>query len=312
MQKREWTQEDDDIIAMMVMDANREGKTNAVYTAIAAELGVDNPDCVRKRARELGLPNVRLNVQAADRQESKDYSLETLHITSDGIIVTSDLHQPHIHRDHFIEYLNAAQGYDQAIVGDITNNDFLAHFPKRSYPEAMDDPEVTLRCTVQDFGLMWEVARYSNKRVYLTPGNHDYRQPAATNGGISVWYGLQLAVEKAYGDTFVFSSQPIATLNDDWVLIHPDAYRPTPGSVARSFAGIFEKNVILGHSHITNASINMAGRLCLDVGGLVDERREAYRWLGAKPYGKWVNGWATITPNGHTIHFCTDKPLLAN
>ncbi len=312
IQKREWTQEDDDIIAMMVMDANREGKTNAVYTAIAAELGVDNPDCVRKRARELGLPNVRLNVQATDRQESRDYSLETLHIESEGLISTSDLHEPHIHREHFYEFLNEAQGYDIAIVGDIDNGDFFSHFSKRAYPDASDDPEVALRCSVEDISLMAEVAKYSNKRIYLIPGNHDFRKPAATNGGIGVWYGLQLALEKSLGDMVVFSSQPVATLNSDWVLIHPDAYRPTPGSVARSFAGVYEKNVLLGHSHITNLSFNPAGRLCIDVGGLVDERRESYRYYGAKPYGQWVNGWAIITPSGYTVHACGTKPLLAN
>lgn len=109
--KNVYTEEDRDLVAMMVTDAIANGKSSGVWEEIAAEIGVNNPDAVRKYARSLGLPPIRLNKQAVEalwqRPPVPDLASQVLHIEAERAGVSGDKHEPFMNRDLFYRFLDA-------------------------------------------------------------------------------------------------------------------------------------------------------------------------------------------------------------
>lgn len=301
--KREWSQEDDDVLAMMVMDAIRVGKTSEVYTSIAAELDITNPDIVRKRARELMLPNVRLNRQALgalwERTPLPDLSKEVLRVEAERGVFGSDLHEPYLNRELFYEFLDDCQGADlAAIVGDLTQSDAFSKFASRG--QEVDNVKATTELVMQDVDLVLQAA----ERLLLIPGNHDFFLTRATDGALAPFAMLEAWAKEKYGDRVIFSKFPFAYVmvgGQKWMLHHPDTYRVVPGSVARDFCSRYECNIACGHSHITSESVSKSGKFAIDIGGLVDERLVPYRYYTDRPYGVWSPGWLIVDGKGHTL-----------
>jgi hypothetical protein len=298
-----YTEEDRDILAMMIADAIATGKTSGVYEEIAAEIGVSNPDAVRKYARSLGLPPIRLNRQAVaaiwEHPPVPDLASQVLHVEAERAGVGGDKHVPYLNQELFYRFLDACQGCDLIVdLGDDGQYDAFSKFAPRS--AGGDDLAQTVEWIEQCVDLELQVA----ERVVKIPGNHDFFLSRITNGALSPWALINTWAKEKYGDRVVFSKFPIAYLalgKQKWVLHHPDSYRVVPGSVAREFADEYSSNTICGHSHVTNESNSKGGYCAIDVGGLVDERKMPYRYFTDKPYSKWVPGWVVLTPDGHSV-----------
>lgn len=303
MPTSQYTQEETDIIAMMVMDAIRAGKTSGVWDKIADEIGAENPDAVRKYARSIGLPPIRLNRQAVaalwERPVLPDLSAQVLRLTAERAVIGSDLHEPYLHRELFYEFLDDCQGADlAAIVGDLTQSDIFSKFASRG--QQVDNVKETTALVMQDIDLILQVAG----RCLLIPGNHDFFLTRATEGALTPFAMLEAWAEEKYGDRVVFSPFPFAYVTvggNKWMLHHPDSYRVVPGSIARDFCARYECNIVCGHSHITSESVSKSGKFAIDIGGLVNERLVPYRYFTDRPYGVWSPGWLIVDAMGHTL-----------
>jgi hypothetical protein len=298
-----YTEEDRDIISMMIADAIAKGKTNGVYEDIANELGVNNPDAVRKYARSLGLPPIRLNKQAVaaiwERPPIADLSSQVLRVEAERAVVGADLHEPYLHRDLFYEFLDDCQGADlAAVVGDLTQSDLFSKFAPRG--QTYEDPQATAALVMQDFDLILQLV----DRLLVIPGNHDFFLTRATEGALSPFALIENWANEKYGDRITFSKFPFAYLTasgQQWMLHHPDTYRVVPGSIARDMCNRYEMNIACGHSHISGESVSKAGHYAVDIGGLVDERTVPYRYYTDRPYGVWSPGWLILDERGHYL-----------
>jgi UDP-2,3-diacylglucosamine pyrophosphatase LpxH len=300
-----------------VEKANLEGKTNKVWKKIGEDLN-RSPDAIRKYARNvLNTPNVRNNLQSDARliETKKDFleidnSLkaikelklinfheiyENYSINSNNLTVCGDFHFPYFNRKTLRFLIQTCKGTDLLIAGDLFDWSCLASQKKRN-----DANEGNMEILVNLRRFIKILLRYF-KRIWIMPGNHDFRLEVLSEGKLS-WAMLLTEFIDEYPDRFKILDFPRVQVNEDWVVIHPDTYRVVPGSVSRSFSTIEMKNIICGHSHTTCQSDALNGKYSFDIGGCVDEALIAYRYYTAKPYGLWKNGFITIINNKFKLY----------
>jgi len=183
-------------------------------------------------------------------------------------VISSDFHIPCHDEKLVAELINTAKEFDvdQLIVaGDFLNFDSMSTFISRTI-----DPNDELQMA----GSVVEYLLRYFKKIYLVPGNHEFR----FNRKLGKIIDFERLVKMFTESDKVYASEHdhliLGSGGNDFRVCHPKNYSVVKGRVSIRLAGKYGMNIIAGHSHYCGINISDNGRhLAVDTGGLFDKKK---------------------------------------
>jgi len=260
---------------------------------------------VRKYFSRIGLVHGSFPPEIEERfleiyREIDRFQCERLPI--DNYMIAADFHSPY-HNELYVNRLLMVahkQGAKKIVIpGDLYDMAFAKFW--------LSDKKSTIDEEVEKSSPLIHALDYFDE-IVLIRGNHEFRISRMTDGKIQARHLLDIFGAAVWKKKFRYSTYDKIEIGNDWLLVHPKAYRQNSASVAKDLAEKFQKNVINAHGHFMAFRYSKCGNyMGIDVGGMFDKNKIDYIAKSTTCHPIWNNGFVMLVDgHPHLFHNKTD------
>jgi hypothetical protein len=211
-------------------------------------------------------------------------------------LVIADLHAP---------YQNTSvlqQAIDLAISAGITHVDIAGDIHNFSAlsSHSKGEPTTPVETDIQHSRQILSVLQQQFDQIYVMSGNHDEYFTKKRGGTFQ---------DLIYNEVLQGKHQNVIVTNDDyilrgdkWVIGHLSSYDDTPGILAAKISDLMDRNVAVGHDHISGHSYGRKGYIGISVGAMLTPDRFWYKQRRLSTFPPFMVGFLLII-DGKPYHF---------
>lgn len=226
---------------------------------------------------------------AFPKSPTSDYN-QYYEVLSDSAVVIGDAEVPDHDSEIFSMVADVAHRF--AIDTLIINGDFFDAGKFSTWKKTFDakqllfDEEIQLARTILSSFLKFF------DRIFIIPGNHEDRISKLTSGAINFGHFI-FDLENVFYSPYNFLD--LKTSSGTFAITHGKSYSRIPLATARKLAGIYNKSIIIGHSHHLGMTFDPSGNLYLIDGGCCrDIIKTQYKSMSMSTFPQWVPGFVVI------------------
>ena len=129
-------------------------------------------------------------------------------------------------------------------------------------------------------------------QVFIIPGNHENRIDRLTDGAINFGHFIS-DIENVIYSPYNFID--LKTSNGIFAVTHGKSYSRIPLATARKLSGVYQKHIVVGHSHHLGMTFDPSGKYYLiDSGCCRDIVKTQYKSMSMSTFPQWVPGFVVI------------------
>ena len=225
---------------------------------------------------------------------------QELTLQMDDYMISCDYHAPFYDAEWVNRLLLVAAHFGikkSIIIGDLFDMEFASHYPPK---DGQQRPSLDTEIGA-DSPLMAGFDHFDE--IIVLNGNHERRIGMLTEARVQARHLNILLGGDVWRKKVVFSEFDKLNIDQEWLLVHPKSYSQISGAVATRLAEKYHRNVLNAHGHFTAVRWDRSGKFMgVDMGGLFDTRRIAYKQFQTTTHPEWNPGFGMLL-NGHFYLF---------
>jgi predicted phosphodiesterase len=217
-------------------------------------------------------------------------------------MIFSDIHAP-LHSSDWIDRgMQVADKVGSEIL--IINGDFIDANQISRHVGGYYRRKAELNDDIEAGAALLKLFSQAFRQVYFLAGNHCVqRMNKVFNGEVAAQNFWKMFGER---ENVKITARSFVLVNDSVVVGHPRQYSRIRGNTAQRIAQMWQKHVVLGHSHHSASTVTLDGKWqAIDVGCMAELSEFEYTTFEINDFPKPLNGFAVVNGERTTIfdHF---------